>query len=319
MTNISIQEQQQNITVSEPRSDYHLPVASETTLGGIKVGNNLTITEDGVLSAESTEYNLPTATASTLGGIKVGENLAINDGVLTADVDSVLNEQSTNPLENRVIASSLNSVDSTLSELDDRLDNIESDFSDLSNNVETNTSNISDNTDNISELQESVSQNTEDIATNAGAIEDNTTAISSLRDRMDTAESDISDLITGSSEISSDVNLLKLAVDRTVSYTSLLPAATWTAGNLILHRRGYLAFLFMNLEGNFLLGANSSTTIYTFQEQTNIPLYETSASVITDAGNIVLSVDDQGNVTLTNPTASALTITKIYGNVPLVY
>ena len=319
MSNISIHQQQPNITVSEPRADYHLPIASDTTLGGIKVGNNLTITEDGTLSAESTEYNLPVATASTLGGIKVGENLTISDGVLTADVDSVLNVQSTNPVQNSIITSTVTYLENTDTGLDNRLVTVEENYSDLSNAVETNTDNISEMSDDISALQSDVSDNTDNITTNANDISANTESINSLTSRVDSAEDDISDLITGSSEISSDVNSLKLAVDTTIEYTSLLPAATWTSGELVLHRRGYLAFLFINLEGNFLLGANSSTTIYTFQTATNIPLYETSASVLTDVGNIVFSVDDQGVVKLTNPTSSALTISKVYGNVPLVY
>ena len=59
---------------------YTLPVASSSAYGGIKVGNNLSIT-DGVLN-----YTLPMASASTLGGIKVGTNLSINasTGVLSA-------------------------------------------------------------------------------------------------------------------------------------------------------------------------------------------------------------------------------------------
>lgn len=61
-----------------------LPIASTTTLGGIKVGNNLTIDSDGVLSAHDS-YSLPTASGSVLGGIKVGENLVIDgNGVLSA-------------------------------------------------------------------------------------------------------------------------------------------------------------------------------------------------------------------------------------------
>ncbi len=62
---------------------YALPTASADTLGGVKVGENLTIDEDGVLSA-GTPYALPTASADTLGGVKVGANLSIADGVLSA-------------------------------------------------------------------------------------------------------------------------------------------------------------------------------------------------------------------------------------------
>lgn len=62
---------------------YVLPVASANTLGGVKIGNGLSIA-DGVLSADSpTPYELPTASADTLGGIKVGSGLSVNDGVLS--------------------------------------------------------------------------------------------------------------------------------------------------------------------------------------------------------------------------------------------
>lgn len=69
-----------------------IPIASTTTLGGIKVGANLTIDEDGTLNASASggsgsgsDYELPIASAETLGGIKVGDNLSIDEnGVLSA-------------------------------------------------------------------------------------------------------------------------------------------------------------------------------------------------------------------------------------------
>lgn len=94
-------------------SNYSLPTASSTVLGGVKVGTNLSIAE-GVLSAKDTtygnassstaglmsgtdkakldgiasganNYSLPTASSSVLGGVKVGSNLSINSsGVLSA-------------------------------------------------------------------------------------------------------------------------------------------------------------------------------------------------------------------------------------------
>ena len=64
---------------------YSLAIASPTVLGGIKVGANLSIDVDGVLSANPGSYTLPTADATTLGGIKVGSGLSIDgNGVLTA-------------------------------------------------------------------------------------------------------------------------------------------------------------------------------------------------------------------------------------------
>lgn len=64
-------------------SDYELPAATTTSLGGIKVGANLSITDDGVLSANASQYELPIASTSTLGGIKISSDFTIDeDGTL---------------------------------------------------------------------------------------------------------------------------------------------------------------------------------------------------------------------------------------------
>lgn len=51
-----------------------VPVATASRPGVIKVGSGLEVTSDGTLSATGggTEYNLPTASNSTLGGVKTG-------------------------------------------------------------------------------------------------------------------------------------------------------------------------------------------------------------------------------------------------------
>ena len=78
-------------------SSYELPIASADTLGGVKVGSNLTIdSETGALSGAA-PYSLPTAAADTLGGVKVGTRLSIADGVLSAD--SQLVDYSTNEVD----------------------------------------------------------------------------------------------------------------------------------------------------------------------------------------------------------------------------
>ena len=63
-------------------------IASGNDLGMIKVGENLTISQDGTLSAQQTEYILPTASSTVLGGVKVGSGLAINQGVLSNTVSA---------------------------------------------------------------------------------------------------------------------------------------------------------------------------------------------------------------------------------------
>lgn len=65
-------------------SNYSLPTASTTVLGGVKIGDNLTIGTDGKLSAVQGVYNLPTASSTVVGGVKVGTNLTISNGVLSA-------------------------------------------------------------------------------------------------------------------------------------------------------------------------------------------------------------------------------------------
>jgi len=50
---------------------YTLNPATANTLGGIKVGENLQITQDGVLSATDTIYELPRASSSVLGGVRI--------------------------------------------------------------------------------------------------------------------------------------------------------------------------------------------------------------------------------------------------------
>ena len=89
-----------------------LPIATTSTLGGVKVGSNLSIV-NGVLSALAASqtvagymsaadkkkldgiatganaYTLPTASASTLGGVKVGSGLNILNGILNADAQSL--------------------------------------------------------------------------------------------------------------------------------------------------------------------------------------------------------------------------------------
>lgn len=80
-------------------SSYVLPAATDETLGGVKVGDNLTIEEDGTLNAAD-PYTLPIAADDTLGGVKVGSGLSIDSetGALSADsqmVDYSTTEQAT--------------------------------------------------------------------------------------------------------------------------------------------------------------------------------------------------------------------------------
>lgn len=72
-----------NINGGGGGSSYELPVATDSTLGGIKVGTGLTINSGGTLSANG--YALPTASNSTKGGIKVGSGLTMSGEFLNSN------------------------------------------------------------------------------------------------------------------------------------------------------------------------------------------------------------------------------------------
>ena len=62
--------------------EYSLPTASDSVKGGVKIGSGLSM--NGEVLNNAYIYNLPTASSSTLGGVKVGSNLSISNGVLSA-------------------------------------------------------------------------------------------------------------------------------------------------------------------------------------------------------------------------------------------
>ncbi len=107
----------QNGRLSADQQIQDLPIASSIQLGGIKVGNRLTIDQNGILSADDQSYSLPTASQNVLGGIKVGDRLSISNGVLSAtDQSYTLPTASQNVLGGVKVGSNLSiDQDGTLS------------------------------------------------------------------------------------------------------------------------------------------------------------------------------------------------------------
>lgn len=85
-----------NLTISGKFSsangyDFSNAIASSTALGTIKIGENLSISEDGTLSATAGKYTLPAATADTLGGVRIGDNITVtDDGTISVDLSAYL-------------------------------------------------------------------------------------------------------------------------------------------------------------------------------------------------------------------------------------
>ena len=71
-------------------SQYTLPTASTTVLGGVKIdGSTITINGSGVISGAST-YSLPTASTTVLGGVKVdGSTITIDGNGVISGASSV--------------------------------------------------------------------------------------------------------------------------------------------------------------------------------------------------------------------------------------
>lgn len=79
------QEKGIDLSVNLPPA-YTLPIATPTTLGGIKIGEGLAIGEDGTVTATGDSYVLPPATTTTLGGVKPdGTTITVaDDGTISS-------------------------------------------------------------------------------------------------------------------------------------------------------------------------------------------------------------------------------------------
>lgn len=78
--------------IDDNANNYTLPAATTTTLGGIIVGDRLSIDSTGKLVATYT-YTLPKASSSVLGGVKIGSNITNTNGTISltkANVTSAL-------------------------------------------------------------------------------------------------------------------------------------------------------------------------------------------------------------------------------------
>lgn len=95
------------MTPASSGSSYTLPTATSSTLGGVKIGSNITV-NSGTISISKTnvtnalgytppttdtKYTLPNATSSVLGGVKIGSNITVSSGTISltkANVTSAL-------------------------------------------------------------------------------------------------------------------------------------------------------------------------------------------------------------------------------------
>lgn len=284
------------IVTDEYSTDYNLPVATASTLGGVKIGDNVDVTSDGVIS-------IPTASADTAGVIKVGTNLSIDaNGVLSATggasitVDSVLSTVSTNPVQNRVVTSQINTTNSTVTG--------------ISSTVSNHTTQISNITQAITDLSGSVTQNANDIDSleNSQAAQDNLISTNTLN------------ISTNTNNIASntaDITTLKADINEVIGYMDV--ANYWTSGNIQVFGKGKVGWFNLDLEGSLTINAGSYENIYEISDSSLLPKYPCQSVLITDVGMLRVDIFTGGVIRAYNLSGSAMTITKLSGNIPIIF
>ena len=84
-----------------PAQDTTYSAASSSADGLMSAADKAKL--DGI-SANANKYELPTASATTLGGVKIGANIDITDGVISvASADTKMSDTSTNAVQNKVV------------------------------------------------------------------------------------------------------------------------------------------------------------------------------------------------------------------------
>ena len=108
-TDFSITSNTLNVQSGFPAIDIELPIASTTSMGGVIVGNNLSVDANGIVSipvattavlgvmkpAENGNINITNgdisvniASSSVLGLVKIGNNINVNNGTISVPVSS---------------------------------------------------------------------------------------------------------------------------------------------------------------------------------------------------------------------------------------
>lgn len=70
--------------IDDGANKYILPKANSSALGGIKIGNNIDIDTDGVVSVATTSN-------SDYGVVKVGSNISVSNGIISLSSSNVVN------------------------------------------------------------------------------------------------------------------------------------------------------------------------------------------------------------------------------------
>ena len=307
---------QDEVTVDTPLvADYILPTATQSTLGGVKIGDNIDIDSNGHIS-------VPIATQTNVGLVKVGTGLAVSsDGTLSATgtyelpeatkntlggvyVDDELSTTSTHPVQNAVVSLELQELDGDITTLSGTVSGLSTTVGNLSTTV----GNLGTS---VTNLSGTVTNQGNDISTIQGNI-------TSLTTRVGDCEGDITNLGNTIGAMGALVEELADEFDE-VATASDVDSNTWTVGDIQIRRRGRTGFVYITLEGSLTLASLSYTTIYTQSDQDNLPEYTGYGVIYTDVGCIYAEFTTSGELNIYNNSTTTLNIGELKGSIPILY
>lgn len=319
MDDIEIILQPQEVSVTEPLvSDYVLPKATATVLGGIKVGDNLSVASDGTLSS-------PIASVSSAGVIKIGDGLSVDgNGVVSATtsytlpqatkttlggvyVDDTLSLSSYNPVQNTVITTRFNNTDNTIT-------GIQSDVSDLGDTVGTLGDTVDGLSDTIDDMSDDVTANTNGVASNTSSIQTLTSNLGGLSNTVTQHGNAIADMTNTLNNATSVYNEVILANET--------DNGTWSDGQVSINRRGKVGVLTSTLEGTasaLTIPANDEVVIATITDSDEFPIYPSYASIFVGVSFMQCRISTNGEFIIENHTASNVTVDRVVGTIPIIF
>lgn len=305
---------QDEISVETPLvADYILPTATQNTLGGVKIGDNINIDSTGHIS-------VPVATDSTLGLVKVGSGLAIDStGELTATgtynlpeatkttlggvyMDDELSTTSTHPVQNSVVSLELQELSGDLTTLSGTV----SGMSTTVGNMSTTVGNLSTTVGNLSTA---VNNLDDDIS----SIEGNITLING---QIGDINDDLTTIGNSIASIGGFIDALTADTNETIGYSDI--ANYWTAGQVSIVGKGKTVYVNFDLDGSLTINAGSYENILEITDDELKPKYPMEGILITDAGMIKVSAFTSGIFRAYNISSSNITITTLAGNVPII-
>lgn len=298
--NIEIDEPAIEIDGTSQQSEYVLPTATVTRLGGIKVGKNLIVESDGTLNAVQGSYTLPQATNNVLGGVYV---------------DTTLSSSSENPVQNKVINNSINNLSSSLNSIESSISSISSNLSTLSQSVTDLNTSLAATDATLTEAQGNISTNTENISTNTSNISSLQSSVSTLNTNVTTLQGEVTSINQGFAQVQSSIASLLVDTNITYGYGDI-DSSVWTGGNIQAIAKGLNGYIQVNLTGNLTLAAGGSFTIYKFDDFAI--KYDMLNTVFTDAGVAVLAVKTNGDIVIMNNSSQAMSIHSITGIAPFI-